>query len=132
MKENTEIKEVKSISDSLFVNIRKPIEIRRNILETSKAVLYTMQFYHKVLKIREEKEKQIALLKTQVGEINLLCSKLSQFLPKYEFKVGEKPEQVDRRKLKGRKQEIQTAKTTELDKLESSLSEIESKLRNLR
>ena len=121
------------IRDSLYVNVKKPIELRRNVLETSKSVLYTLQFYYKILKLREEKEKQIALLKVQVGEINLLCSKLSQFLPKYQFKVGKKPEKLTKKKLKGRRRKSDlTPKVTELDRLESSLSEIENKLRNLK
>lgn len=122
--------------EAFYVNLRKPLELRRHILEASKMVIFSLQNYHNLLTLREEKTKKIALLKVQVGEINLLCAKLAEFLPDYHLKVKEEAEAhlkkgKRREKEKGKKAPHLT-KVDELDQLENTLQDIESKLKHLK
>lgn len=68
-------------TESLYVNIRKPQEIRRNLLECSKDVLYTLQKVERVKQLRAEKNELAQKLKVQIGEINILTAKLAEHLP---------------------------------------------------
>lgn len=120
--------------EAFYVNLRKPIELRRHILEASKMVIFSLQNYHNLLKIKEEKTKKVALLKVQVGEINLLCAKLVEFLPDYHIKMRKELEEAEEKRKKGRKKSRASDEPSgvgEIEKLESALHGIEHKLNRL-
>ncbi|MFH1649158.1 MAG: hypothetical protein ABIA93_01265 [Candidatus Woesearchaeota archaeon] len=117
-------------TDSYYVQVRTPDELRRRILESSKAVVHTLQEYQNVLEVREKKKKLLEMLKTQMEEIIVLQEKLSAVLPEFELPV-EKPKPVPKKKGKHKKKHSAPVQKTELDALNDTLSKIEEKLRKL-
>ena len=78
--------------DDLYVNLKKPIELRRGLLEGSKDVLYTLQRVEKIVQLRKEKTELIQKLKVQIGELNILTTKLAEHLPDFTFTLKKKRE----------------------------------------
>ncbi len=78
--------------EALYVNVKKPLELRRNILEASKDVLYTLQKLERIKQLRKEKNELIKTLKVQIGEINILTTKLAEHLPEMTFSTKKREE----------------------------------------
>jgi hypothetical protein len=97
--------EGKNIQNDLYVNVKKPLELRRSILEASKDVLFTLQKIEHIRQIRKQKTDLIQQLKVQIGEINLLASKLSEHLPDYTF-APKMNEELLKIRAKERKEEL--------------------------
>ena len=116
--------------DSLFVKIDDPLNLRKKALESSKEVIECLQNYEALKAIRKEKLKNIMKLKTNMNKVSSLISRLRSKLPKttINIKEGSKPEVVVK---EAPKPTIKPAANTEIDKLQSDLDEIESKLNAL-
>lgn len=124
----------------LFVRIRQPTNMQRNILEATKGIIESLQKYERVKTIRNQKKSLIAKLKHDLREVSSLINKLKQDLPKVSMpavKSKQKKETIKKDSLKQekavKKKEDFSTKTTEtdLDKLEKELNEIEAKLDSL-
>lgn len=127
-------------SESFFVRIGEPEELRREILESSKMMIHILQSQKKVEIIREEKAKKIVEFRKLIKEINLVISKLKQRLPKTKLRALSKEEQMEVYKKshgpgkvnkKATKKEEPKAQKSEVDILQSQLNDIESKLKSL-
>ena len=101
------------------------MELRRDILESSKEIIHVLQTYHELQDVRVKKKKLMENLSSDIKEINLLLNKLKAKFPMQKFKIESK------RKLSAPVKKEKTAKQTKLDKLESSLEEIDRKLSSL-
>ena len=123
-----------------FVRLKEPNELRRSILETLKQTLELMQKLEKFKPIRHEKLEKINELRGLVKSTNKLFGSLKVKLPQTNLKAvviretqaqPKKVEQMKEKKEKSFKQKPQKKDMTEVEKLESELGAIESKLKNL-
>ena len=124
-----------------FVGIRDPIEIRRSILESSREMLQLLQRFEKFKVVREEKHAMVEDLKSDIKNLQKLIGSLKGGLPKTELRVKLKREhkEVVKAKTKKATKKVQKAEMpkmskkqmSELEKLESELGAIESKLSGL-
>jgi len=120
-----------------YVGVKDPVELRRTILESSKELVEYLQRAERFKKLRQEKADQIEKLKTIMAKITSLTRKLKTLLPKtklraqlhkHEKKVMKKAAAEKRAKSKQEVPKEVKRPATELEKLESELNEIESRL----
>ncbi len=126
-------------SEEVFVAIRDPIEIRRDILECSKEVIDSLKKFQNLERLKAEKFKEINSLRAIIRDISRKISKLKSAMPKTKIRLEtskakeeKKTEQEEQQEEKEEKPvEVKKKPATEIDKLEFELSEIESKLNEL-
>ena len=127
-----------------YVGVKDPIEIRRSLLESSKEIVQYLQRAERFKATRTEKAEQIAKLKQTMREITSLTRKLKTALPKTQIRARlhkheeevlkeeliEKNIEAAKEKDKVEEEEIKEkpAGMSELEKLETELGEIESRL----
>jgi len=136
----------KSEKDEVFfVGITDPIELRRTLLEASKDIVQDLQHFQQYVGARRERKKLVEELKHEMVEIHRLVGSLKKELPSVAIRAQKVPlpqhEEVPKKKKKQhhkkkakapkklpgmKKQEVH-----ELEKLESELTDIESKLGGL-
>ena len=121
--------------EEFFVGLHNSMDVRRNILESSRDMIHTLQSYQKVSELREEKFRRIQQFKTIMEELKLLISKLNRALPKIQVKEVEvkAKEALERKGKKETKLEVSQDKSgkTDLEKLEEELAKIEGRLAKL-
>ena len=128
-------KELKEQNEVFFVQVMEPAQVRRDILESLKQILELLQRFEKFKHTRHEKMNKIQKLRNLVRDANKMTSDLRSKLPQTNLKsVAPRESQKPAKKVSHKKNEA-TPKTsrkekTELEKLESELSAIESKLRS--
>ena len=128
-------------SELFFVEVRDPGEVRRNILETLKEILATMQRFEKFKQMRHQKLDNIHKLRALLRQANRMIGDLKSKLPQTDLKAvvireqkpqAEKAWKQNAQNSKQKPQEKPKKKElTELERLESELSAIEGKLKNL-
>jgi hypothetical protein len=69
--------------ESYFVSIKDPLDLRRQLLESSKKSIHCLQNYQRILLIREKKQKEISELRSTLKELAYLNKKFNDKLPKY-------------------------------------------------
>jgi len=113
-----------------YVGVKEPVSLRRNLLESSKSVIQGLKDYENLKSIRKEKYKNVIEFRDKINEILVLLSELKEHLPKHELgeDVNVKRKAEKNKKGKTKKVEIET---DEIEKLETDLAEIESRLRNM-
>ena len=132
---------VNKVQDSqlFFVQIRDPVEVRRNILETLKEIVEVLQRFEKFKQMRHEKLEKINHLRVLLRQANRMLGDLRGKLPQTNLRAAiarEAPVQSvhHKKKKKSKTQEEkapQKKELTQVEKLESELSAIESKLKSL-
>jgi len=70
------------MSQDYFVGIEQPIEVRRNILESSRSVLKGLQAYEDLAEIRSNKIKITLLFQSQLKDVQSSIRKVRSALPK--------------------------------------------------
>ena len=129
-------KELKEQSEVFFVQIAEPAQIRRNVLESLKQILELLQRFEKFKPIRHEKMNKIQRLRALMRDANKMMADLKSKLPQTSFKgIASKEEKKPAKKNAPKKDDAAQPKVpkkekTELEKLESELSVIESKLKS--
>jgi len=117
--------------ESYFVGVSDPIEVRRNILESSKNMIHVLQKYERFKTLREKKIENITRLNQTIKEINTLISKLKAELPKPPKRKKAFKEEKEE-EVKGKPTERKpTKEKSELEKLEEELNKVEEKLTHL-
>ncbi|MBN2422689.1 hypothetical protein JXB41_05650 [Candidatus Woesearchaeota archaeon] len=111
-------------NDGFFVGVTNPLDVRRNVLESSREMIQTLQSYEKIKKIRESKVRRIQQLRTVIRELDLLFSKLKSSLPKTHLRA-KVAESVSSSKVKS---SDSTKQMTELERLEEQLKEVEQEI----
>jgi hypothetical protein len=127
-----------------FVGIKDPIGLRRSVLEASKDVVQSLQRFEKFTVARRKKRESVEQLKETVKETVRLIAKLRKNLPKgglrmapvHKPKPVPKPKPVKHKKahkaaVPSIKKQLKPKDLGELEKLESELGDIESKLGSL-
>ncbi len=120
--------------EEFFVYLKNPLEFRRQLLESSKKSLVSMQHYHRISVLREKKVQEIHKLQQSFKEIQYLIMELNAKLPKYDHSVLG-PIKQQKVSVPVAKPEAKAKKPvhekTDLEKLEDSLADIERKLHGL-
>lgn len=143
----------KKSEDVLYVGVREPTEIRRNLLESARETIHFLQRYEKLKAIRERKFQAILQLDNEMKELKSLVGKLKKSfptakpymrLPKHKLacnvcnkefdstaglskhmKVHQpKDEKVVEHEIKAPKKRVHS----DIERLENELTEIEGKL----
>ena len=120
--------------DIFFVEIRESDEIRRNVLETIMDIVKNLQRIENFKEARKKKIENINKLWNFVCEINNILPNLKICLAEAKIRVESKRKSSKKKIITKKKTPDEIAKrkpVTELRKLESELSEIESKLQGL-
>ena len=127
--------------EPFFVGIKDPIGARRAVLESSKDVVQSLQRFEKFTVARKKKREHVEKLKGVVKEAVSLINKLKKNLPTTGLRMAPvqkpkpKPEHHKKVVKKAPKPQPKLAlkpkEMGELEKLESELGDIESKLGNL-
>ncbi len=131
--------------DVYFVSIKRPLELRRQILECSKKTIYSLQDYQRLFLFREKKLSEIKRLDQIMRELAYLNNKLNEKLPKhknFDFIVKSKAEKIltpkqarlhitSKTKMSRAVARKPFKEKSELEKLEDSLNSIEKKLKGL-
>jgi hypothetical protein len=120
----------KDRSNDIYVGMDNPVEIRKNILESSRDMIHALQSYEKLKLIRAEKDRNMQMLNAMLKEIRMIIADLQDEMPRTRIAPQhvEAPALQDEKPKKIRK----IPKTpSELEKLESALDDIENKLSKL-
>lgn len=128
-------------TELFFVEVKGPSEVRRNILETLKEIVELLQRFEKYRHIRHEKLEKIQKLRALLKDANKMLGSLRLKLPQTNLratvsagqKQPKKPHHKKRKKGKAAEEapKVPKREATELEKLESELNAIESKLKSL-
>ncbi len=109
-----------------FVGIRDPIEIRKELLTSSKNLIDSLRRYEAYKTVKEEKIRHIVELKKVFDELLVLNKKVRGNLPKIPIKAPavarETPEKMPKAKPMAK---------TKIDVLEQELAKIEERLGSL-
>ncbi len=129
------------MSISKYTIIENPVEIRKNLLMTSKALIQILMIYEKLKVIRRERLEKMNQLKSVIEEINELMDKLLERLPEIKEFSNMKSEQgnnkEDLKKTKEAKSKSKErgsgkhGRKTKIDKLYDQLKQIDEVLKNL-
>lgn len=107
--------------EPLYVGITEPVDIRKDLLNSSRTILSSLKRYEDIVSIKKEKEKIIREIKKNLKEIAVLDKKLKQHMPK-PFPAAAsapKPEAP---------QSTMIGEKTRLAELEDELARVEEKL----
>ncbi len=142
-KKEREIKQ----EEIFYVGLKQPVELRRNVLESSKDAIQLMQRYEKLRELRKSKEDGMLKLKDDIDNIRKAVRKLKSVLPKAgirakaleglgkkeEVQPEVKVEEEKPKKARVKKEKIEAPKRelSEIEKLEMELGKIEQKLGKL-
>jgi hypothetical protein len=108
--------------EKFFVGIYDPLDVRRNLLESSKEVVKAMQAFETIEKTREEKLKLFREMNFIMKELDVLVTKLKARLPKSHLrKALDEP-------VKRKVPRVSSKFSSELEKLEEQLKMIEREL----
>lgn len=138
-------KKISRDEESYYVSVKSPLDTRRHLLESTKKSLVSLQNFHKLLLIRQEKLKHLEGLKQSIKEFSYLNNRLSQKLPDYNIEIMnsfKKNKQIEKKvpkkssksmasHAKASEEGLKHEQHSELHKLEASLASIEEKLKGL-
>ena len=116
-----------------FVGIRDPIELRKELLTSSKNLIDSLRRYEAFKDLKEEKLRHILELKRVFDELLVLNRKLRGHLPRIPVKVPALREMQMREKqmpAKAMPKQVKMARS-KVDVLEEELSRIEERLGGL-
>lgn len=125
----------------LFVEVREPSEVRRNILESLKNIVEALQRFEKFKHLRREKINRINKLSNELKGMNRTLSDLKNAIPETKLReikiksvLKEEKEGKPKKKKHSRRHKDAEEKQrplTEVERLESELGAIEEKLKGL-
>ncbi|MBS3105565.1 hypothetical protein J4234_04870 [Candidatus Woesearchaeota archaeon] len=135
------VKAKEQSSELFFVQVKKPAEVRKDILETLREVVETLHRFEKFKQMRHKKLEKIHHLGVLIKQANKILGNLKLKLPQTNLRATAaraSPQSKAHRKKKKKmeaseeKQQKEPKKElTEVDRLENELSAIESKLKSL-
>lgn len=113
-----------------FVGIRDPIELRKELLTSSKNLIDSLRRYEAFKDLKEEKLQHVIELKRVFDELLVLNRKLRNHLPRIPIKVPTVMKETPARPGKAMPKPAKTARN-KIDVLEEELSKIEERLGSL-
>ena len=117
-----------------YVEVKEPLDLRKNLLEYSKMVVKSLQKYERFKELRRQKIEYMFTLRGIIKEIKRLNNDLISKLPETKVKEEKRERKVFPKGKKEIEEEISKAeikKMNELETLEAELSSIEAKLNTL-
>ncbi|MFH1133990.1 MAG: hypothetical protein V1735_05870 [Nanoarchaeota archaeon] len=133
--------------DTLFIGIRDPQEVRRDILESTRSLIMMLKRFDEQKKLHEEKLQKLNELKALSREVDRLTVKLRVQLPKTKIAmILEEKKRIDRMIPHMEKKSAKKSRATkapmleeplpvqhkgEITQLEAELADIEEKLGKL-
>ena len=122
-----------------YVGISNPVDVRRNILETSKEIIHVLKRYENFHHIKEAKRAEMNKFRSMVDEINQLMLRLKTSLPPVRMEDLPRREAAETTRKaaepvavkRAKAMQEGTAPSSELDRLEQELGKIEDKLKGL-
>lgn len=111
-----------------FVGIRDPVELRKELLTSSKNLIDSLKRYEAYKDIKEEKLQKITELKRTFDEIMILNKKLRNHMPKTPLRA---PITRTEKTTKAQKAGPTKFGKTKIDVLEQELAKIEERLGGL-
>lgn len=131
----------------LFVKLSEGGAVHKDILESLKMTIESLQGHEKFKSVREEKSKALGDFKKDINALSKLLNKLKSAFPKQDAKLKDEIKKINARARKAIKEAEQETKkeaipqeepkegkkdlsklTSEIAKLESELNDVESKL----
>ena len=115
---------------NFFVGIYDPVDVRRNLLESSREIVSSLQSYDKLHAIRLQKLKLYQDMKKAKEELDMLISRLTVSLPKSYLRKAQEHSSLQPRQVYNTT-EARTRESrfiSELDMLEEQLRAIERQL----
>ncbi|MFC1768936.1 hypothetical protein ACFLZX_04195 [Nanoarchaeota archaeon] len=129
-------KKKKESEVTYFVSIEDPSTLRRSLLEASRTTVHSLASYEKFKAVRKEKFESIQKLRSDLKQISSLLNKLKEHMPKIESaapkaraakRIAKRlPPMVITKHIKPKKD------SSDLEKLESELDDIEKQLGSLK
>ena len=114
-----------------YVSIDSPSQVKRELLEASKAVLVSLKNFEQLGNIRTQKASAIKLFGEQVSEARTTVNKVSKLLPKVAVPKSASIKQKVAEAKEESKVPSKPVPKTELQILEEELAAIESKLSSI-
>lgn len=129
------MKSSKPMKKEYYVGIKNPNDLRRNLLESSKSVIMSLENFERIKQIESEKSELKNRLKDDVKEMKILFSKLEHLIPEEAISGIKKTD--EKQKTHSLKQVLKlTPKNNfedkEIQKLQKHLSMIEERLNKLK
>lgn len=127
------------MNNNYFVTIQDPVSLHAFLLFASKSSIELSIKYQELTELKKEKIESLAKLKEDVAQMNSLLLSLEELLPHKELLVNENPEPEKEKpvkktaKTKKKSSQIHSTRTsyTKLEKLQSTLAEIERRLEDI-
>jgi hypothetical protein len=110
--------------EPLYVGLVDPVDLRKDILNSSRIIISSLRKYEAFQQLRTEKEKKIIELRKSLREINILVKRIKQMMPKSALK--QMPMQSPAPSTPS--EEI-IGEKTRLAELEDELAKVEEKLK---
>lgn len=116
----------KEEKEAYYVGVQEPVELRRTVLESSKAVISFLKRYEDLKSLRVKKTELMTQLKTEVDDVRKLIARVKRDLPKTKLRQASVP--VKKASIpKPKKVNI-----SDIERLEAELGDIEGKLKDLK
>ena len=114
------------------IGIRNGKQLRKNILESLKAVVATLQQYDQWLEYRRQRQEEIENLRQLLRDISVLNAKLGKEMPRSKAIPARASRSAGRDKKEVTKEGAQRlSKISKLSKLSKQLSAIEDELKKM-
>ena len=120
----------KEKEDGIFVGVKDPLRVRKDILESSRDVLDGLKSYESFKQVREEKRMLFEQLRSDARSISLLIGRLRGELP--QLKVP--PAKVEKAKEQPKQGGVAVEKAkpaTEVQRLEEELAQLEEAVQKM-
>jgi len=121
--------------DPIFIGIRDPSNLRRNMLEASRNFLKVLKRMEEIKILRSKKSEKLDEVQKNFRELKVLFSKLKKRVPASVITHTTSNKLTGMQKNKSKsptlKVEVPKRAPSEIEKLEREISEIEKKLLNI-
>ncbi|HII17335.1 TPA: hypothetical protein HA361_05460 [Candidatus Woesearchaeota archaeon] len=112
----------------LFVEIDRPVELRKQVLGCLKDILDSMEKFEKFKVSRAKRIEAVESLKRNASEISRLIAKLKSTLPKTQFKAVVPKKKKEKPQKEVPKEKQAPRPKSEIEEIEAELADIEKKL----
>ena len=120
----------RSDKEGFYIRVQRPIEIRRQVLLSSKGIIEGLKGYEKLKAIREERFKKIEEFKDVMKEIQAIVNRIKNLLPHHDL-PSKSTVALKRQESINHAIKRTESRNDVLLKLEKELAEIESRLNSI-
>ncbi len=114
---------------AFFVRLNQPVEMRKELLKSSRSIIQCLQRYENLNSLRALKLKEVSALKSQTREIARLLGVIKKDFPVFTaIKKKTVAAQTKEKKPGQKKEAVKENKSKEVNELEGQLKDIEKKL----